>query len=168
MIVCYTAMAITMIKNFKTVRTNVGHQIVTQSVDPEPSAALISTLELSRFPRATDMMSEQHRTSNVTVANSSKTSENQKYVYKGMTLLFTITFVFVACWTPLWLSFPGVYVPKNLRRSFFLNSAINPSIYCVVIKMFHNDIREEYCDARSKLTLRLECTIIPISGDDLS
>ena len=156
MIVCYTAMAIAMIENLKTVRTNVGHQIGAQSVDPGPSAALRSTLELSRFSKATDMMSEQHRTAVVTVANSSKTSANQKNVYKGMTVLFTITFVFVACWTPLWLSFAGVYVPKNLRRSFFLNSAVNPFVYCVVSKMFRNDVRQFYRDVRSKLTSRLE------------
>ena len=46
--------------------------------------------------------------------------------YKGMTLLFTITAVFIACWMPLWPSLSGVYVPKNLRGTFFFNSSINP------------------------------------------
>ena len=40
MIVCYTAMAISMLKNLKTVRTNVGHQSGTQSFDRGPSVAL--------------------------------------------------------------------------------------------------------------------------------
>ncbi|KAI0225125.1 hypothetical protein LSAT2_023950 [Lamellibrachia satsuma] len=152
MIVCYTAMAIAMLKTLKTVRTNVGHQSGTQSFDPGPSAALGCTLELSRVSKANSMMSEQHRTATLTVANSNKTSEKQTHVYKGMTLLFTITVVFVTCWMPLWLSYAGVYVPKNLRGTFFFNSTINPFIYCVFSKMFRKDVQQFYRDARSKLT----------------
>ena len=151
MIVCYTAMAIVMLKNLKRVRTKVGHQSGKQSFDPGPSAALGSTLELSRVSKTNNMMSEQHRTATIAVANSSKTSAKQTHVYKGMTLLFTITIVFVVCWMPLWLSFAGVYVPKNLRATFFFNSAINPFTYCVVSKMFRKDVQQFYHDTRSKL-----------------
>ena len=62
MIVWYTAMAIAMLIDLKTVRTNDGHQNGIQFVDPGPSAALGSIMEFSGVSKDNDKTSEQHRT----------------------------------------------------------------------------------------------------------
>ncbi|KAI0212106.1 hypothetical protein LSAT2_002997 [Lamellibrachia satsuma] len=145
MIVCYVAIAVTMLKRMKTARTRVGVQNVTQSAQPGTSS--VST-NVNAFPMA-HKTSQKHQQS--TVSDVSKVSANQTKTYKSVLVLFTVTVVFIVSWLPTWLSFTGMYVSKTMQRAFLLNSSINPFIYSAVSAMFRNDVRQFYRDVRSKL-----------------
>ena len=73
-----------------------------------------------------------------------KLSVNDANTYKGVSLLFIITVVCIACCMPQWLAFVGIQVSTGLRRIFLLNSAVNPFIYSVVSSMFRNDVKLFY------------------------
>ena len=139
MVVCYVVMAIKMLKQLKTIRTRVGFQVGAQDTITTTSSVMATVTNVN------GITSKQNTTA---VRTSAK---GQTHVYKDMMLLFTITAVFVACWTPIWLLSVGVYVPKTLKSTIILNSAVNPFIYSVISKMFRSDVRHFWRKARATL-----------------
>ena len=75
---------------------------------------------------------------------------------KNITLLFIVTVVFIACWLPKWMATIGVPIPKDVRRSFIINSFVNPFIYGVASAMFREDVREFYRHSRDKVSRFLQ------------
>ena len=147
MIVCYVAIAVTMLKRMKTARTRVGVQNVTQSAQSGPSS--VSTNVNAFSISMAHKTSEQHQQS--TVLDVSKASANKTKTYKSVLVLFTVTVVYIVSWLPMWLSFTGMYVSETMQRAFLLNSSVNPFIYSTVSAMFRNDVQQFYRDVRSKL-----------------
>jgi len=139
MAVSYVAMATTMLKQLKTIRTRVGFQQGTQDTVTTTSPAIATVTNVN------EITSKQNKTA---VRISAKC---QTHVYKDLMLLFIITAVFVACWTPVWLQIAGVYIPHIPKGTVILNSAVNPFIYSVISKMFRSDVRRFWCKARSTL-----------------
>ena len=139
MVVCYVAMATKMLQQLKTIRTRVGFQQNTQDTVTTTSSATPTVINVN------EITSKQNKTAVRTSAKS------QTLVYKDMMLLFTITAVFIACWMPIWLLSAGVYVPKMLKATIILNSAVNPFIYSAISKMFRTDVRNFCRKARSTL-----------------
>ena len=129
MIVCYSLVAVKLLRNAAAGRVNVGVLTPAQSVEPGPS------------------VSPQHgagKGNSATGGNKAPTSTAQVNTYKGLLLLFIVTLVFIVCWLPQWLAYTGVSVSPGLRRMFLLNSAVNPFIYSVVSAMFRHDVRQFY------------------------
>jgi len=148
MVICYVAMATTMIRNMKSaVHPNMEYHHRTKSSNSRNPTDSVSFV----VPKEHEQTLEHHTT--VFAPGKSKTfSKREKNVYKDLILLFTITFMFAACWIPLWLSFVIAHLPIKLRGSLIFNSAVNPIIYGVVSKMFRDDVRQFCSKIRSKLT----------------
>ena len=148
MVICYVAMATAMIKNIKSsVHPNVEfHPKMKSSSSGNPTDSVSIVI-----PKENENTLE-HRTTVFPPGKSKTFSKREKHVYKDMMLLFTITFMFAACWIPLWLSFAIAHFPIKLRGSLIFNSAVNPIIYGVVSKMFRDDVRQFCRKTRSKLT----------------
>ena len=148
MVICYVAMATAMITNIKSsVHPNVElHPKIksSSSGNPTDSVSIVIPKE--------NKNTLEHRTTVFPPGKSKTFSKREKHVYKDMMLLFTITFMFAACWIPLWLSFAIAHFPIKLRGSLIFNSAVNPIIYGVVSKMFRDDVRQFCRKTRSKLT----------------
>ena len=72
--------------------------------------------------------------------------------YKSVSLLFTITAVYIVCWMPLWLHYAGLSVPVEIRGVFLLNAVVNPFIYSVVSAMFRSDVKIVFRQIFSRLT----------------
>ena len=127
MIVCYSLVAVKLLKNATAAHVNVGVLTPAQSVEAGPSVS----------PR--DVAGKGNSATGVNKAPSTQVN-----TYKGLLLLFIVTLVFIACWLPQWLAYTGVSVSPGLRRVFLLNSAVNPFIYSVVSAMFRHDVRQFY------------------------
>ena len=124
MVVCYTLVAVKLLKNLKA-RKNVGAAGGAPSLAPGPSTV-------------------SHSVFGTGAPGANKVPIKQAKAYKGVSLLFLITVIFIACWLPQWLAYTGVYVSSALRRVFLLNSAVNPFIYSVASAMFRNDVKQFY------------------------
>ncbi|KAI0220211.1 hypothetical protein LSAT2_028253 [Lamellibrachia satsuma] len=135
MIVCYMLVAIKLLRNLRAAHKNVGVLSGPQSLAPGPSTA-------------------SHRAAGKSdgTVEVNKVPANQAKTYKGVSLLFIVTVVFIACWLPQWLAYVGISVSAGVRRVFLLNSAVNPFIYSAASAMFRNDVRQFYHKTRSTLT----------------
>ena len=129
-----------MLKQLKTIRTRVGFQEDTQDTTITKTSSAKATVT-----NVNDITSKQNKTAVRTSANG------QTHVYKDLMLLFTITAVFVVCWTPVLLHIAGVYVSHILHGGVILNSAVNPFMYSVISKMFRSDVRHFWRKARATL-----------------
>ncbi|KAI0223953.1 hypothetical protein LSAT2_024967 [Lamellibrachia satsuma] len=138
-VVCYTLMAVTMLLKVRTARRKVG----VASSTPVPGPSTVTTV--SKRATTADFTSSK----NNSVSVFKQTTANQTTTYRFVMVLFIITVVFVACWTPQWLSDVGFAVPLELRRMFILNSVVNPFIYSVMSGMFRDDVRLFYRRVRS-------------------
>ena len=134
MIVCYMLVAIKLLKNLRAAHKNVGVLSGPQSLAPGPSTASHSGAGKSDG-----------------TVGVNKVPAKQAKTYKGVSLLFTITVIFIACWMPQWLAYVGISVSAGVRRIFLLNSAVNPFIYSAASAMFRNDVRQFYHKTRSTL-----------------
>ena len=144
MIVCYTVMAITMLMNIRTAHRNVG---IAKST-PVPGPSTVPTVAYISNGKATaDVILNK----NTSVSGITKTTANQVKTYKGVSVLLIITVVFIVCWVPHWLSDIGLDVRRDGRRTFVLNSVINPFLYSVVSRMFRDDMRQFYRKVRTSL-----------------
>ena len=76
---------------------------------------------------------------------------------KNVTLLFIVTVVFIASWMPKWMATMGVPIPKEVKRSFVINSFVNPFIYSVASAMFREDVRQFYRHSRDEVSRFLQC-----------
>ena len=134
MIVCYMLVAIKLLKNLRAAHKNVGVLSGPQSLATGPSTA-------------------SHRAAGKSdgTVGVNKVPAKQAKTYKGVSLLFIVTLVFIACWLPQWLAYVGISVSAGVRRVFLLNSAVNPFIYSAASAMFRNDVRQFYHKTRSTL-----------------
>ena len=132
-----TVMAITMLMNIRTAHRNVG---IAKST-PVPGPSTVPTVAYISNGKATaDVILNK----NTSVSGITKTTANQVKTYKGVSVLLIITVVFIVCWVPHWLSDIGLDVRTDGRRTFVLNSVINPFLYSVVSRMFRDDVRQFY------------------------
>lgn len=129
MIVCYMLVAVKLLRNLRASRKNVGVFGGAQSLSAGPSTLTHSAVGKGKGDAAPSV---------------SKASTKQAKTYKGVSLLFLITVIFIACWLPQWLAYVGFTVSAALRRVFLLNSAVNPFIYSVASAMFRNDVKQFY------------------------
>ena len=143
MIGCYTLMAIKMLTNVRAAHRNVGVVNLTpvQGLSTVPTV----TLELTKLKSQVDVTSHKIdplRDSKTTTVKHAKT-------YRGVSLLFIITVVFIACWMPQLLSDACFQIPSSVKRVFIINSVINPFIYSAVSGMFRDDVRQFCREMRS-------------------
>ena len=150
MIVCYILMGAILLKKARSAHTQVAVLYTTPSQVQVSSVASNSVNIIVSSGEVATTTSSTRRSSSAPCSHSA-TAQHIKN-YKSVSLLFTITAVFIACWLPIWLHYAGVYVPKDLRSMFVLNSAVNPFIYSVVSAMFRNDVKIVCRKIRSKLT----------------
>ena len=145
MIICYFLVTVTLLKNARTARTNVGVELAVSL----PAVGTSSGKET----RHVDTTVSQTQVSPAQPNSSSKTrSEKSAAHYKNVYLLFIVTVVFIASWLPLWLAYGGVSVPRDVQYMFLLNSVVNPFIYSIMSAMFRNDLRMFCRKTRSRLT----------------
>ena len=145
MIGCYSVMAMTMLMKVRAVHRNTGVACGT----PLPGSASVTTVtaELNNSRPPSDVTSRKIYPESVVKSITVKPAKT----YKGVSLLFIITAVFIACWMSLWLSDVGFWIPSTARNLYILNSIVNPFIYSAVSGMFRDDVRQ-FCRAiRSKL-----------------
>ena len=144
MIGCYSLMAVTLLNNVRAAHRNVH----VASMLPLPgTSGCIITLGITATP-------PNNATSHNIFPQSAVKSTTVKLAktYKGVSVLFIITVVYIACWTPQWLSDLGFQVPKYVRRLYVLNAVINPFIYSAVSRMFRDDVRQFSRKMHSKLS----------------
>ena len=94
-----------------------------------------------------------------TSAHSTTTNNAVATQTKNITLLFIVTVVFIASWMPKWMATMGVPIPKDVTRSFIINSFVNPFIYSVASAMFREDVRELYRHCCHEMSRFLQCEI---------
>ncbi|KAI0213084.1 hypothetical protein LSAT2_001915, partial [Lamellibrachia satsuma] len=149
MTVCYTVMAMTMLKNARNAAIRVA---VSREANPEEPGPSNVPETVNAIPMVgTSTGTNSGTTMPASLSCITKTTANQAKYYKGVLVIFTVTVVFIACWMPQWLYYVGVPTSAGLRRIFLLNSAVNPFIYSVMSSMFRDDVRGFYRHARSKL-----------------
>ena len=141
MIVCYSLMAIILLINLRTAHRKVGVASKTQV----PSCSTLPNVTIGKA--MVDVATAQKSTASII----KKSSIKQANTYKGLSLLFIITIVFILCWMPRWLSGAGLYIPMYVIRMQYLHSAVNPFIYSAVSRMFRDDARQFYLQMRSRL-----------------
>ena len=125
MIVCYMLIAVKLLHDVKSSCRNIG--VVNSSKG-----------------NATGTSADPANTVGMTRAKTART-------YKGVSLLFIVTVVFIACWMPLELSFCGMPVPNELKDMFVIHSVVNPFIYCAASPMFRKDATQFCRKTLSKL-----------------
>ncbi|KAI0220863.1 hypothetical protein LSAT2_027672 [Lamellibrachia satsuma] len=150
MIVSYTLMAMTMLKN---ARNSVIPVAVPREANPEEPGPSEAPETVNVIPMVGTSIDTTSCTTTPVSPSRIKTTAKQAKNYKGVLLVFIITLVFIACWMPQWLYYVGVPISAGLRRLFMLNSAVNPFIYSVMSSMFRDDVRDFYRRTRSKLSV---------------
>ena len=133
MIICYFLMTITLLKNARTARTNVGLELAVMSSAVGTCAGKETHVDTTVCP--TQVTPAQQNSS------SKAKSEKNATHYKNVYLLFTVTAVYIVSWLPLWLAYGGVSVSRDVQYMFILNSVVNPFIYSIMSAMFRNDLR---------------------------
>ena len=141
MIGCYVLMGITLIKKKRAARSTIGVLFGLQSHVPRAGSIGVNTVSISTVfaPEPGDVP-------------KATTTANQTNTYKSVSLLFTITAVYIVCWMPLWLHYAGLSVPVEIRGVFLLNAVVNPFIYSVVSAMFRSDVKIVFRQICSRLT----------------
>ena len=144
MIICYFLVTVTLLKNARTARTNVG-------VEFAVSLPAVGT-SAGKETRHVDTTVCPSQVTPAQPNSSSKTrSEKSAKHYKNVYLLFTVTIVYIVSWLPLWLAYGGVSVPRDVQYMFIHNSVVNPFIYSIMSAMFRNDLRMFCRKTRSRL-----------------
>ena len=141
MIVCYSLVAIILLIKLRASNRKVGIASKTQV----PSCSTVPNVTIGTA--MADVATSQKSTASIIKKSSTK----QANTYKGLSLLFIVTIVFILCWMPLWLSGAGLYIPMYVIRMQYLHSAVNPFIYSAVSRMFRDDARQFYLQMRSRL-----------------
>ena len=144
MIGCYSLMAVTLLNNVRASHRNVD----VASMIPLPgTSGRIVTFGITATP-------PNYATSYKIFPPSAvkSTTVKQAKTYKGVSVLFIITVVYIACWTPQWLSDLGFQGPKYVRHVYVLNSVVNPFSYSAVSGMFRDDVRQFCREMHSKLS----------------
>ena len=145
MVVCYSLMAITMLMKVRDAHRNVG----ASSSSPVPGTSTVpSVTYLVTNGKATVDINTRK---NHSLPRTTKTTAKKANTYKSVSVLFIITVAFLACWLPLWLDGVGLHVPLEVKRTFLINSVVNPFIYSAVSRMFRDDVRKFYGQMRSRL-----------------
>ena len=162
MITCYTVMAAAMLNKLRASQNQVGMQSVTRSSKPGTSHLIVIAIDDSaqaNDPGPSNTSTkvkanvQSSATTSVPVNATNKTIHaNHPNAFKNMLMLFIITIVFIACWVPIWLSYMGVYVPREVKRSIITNSVVNPFIYGASSALFRDDVRQFYRQTRVKLS----------------
>ena len=144
MIVCYTLMAITVVMKERAAHTSIG----VASSAPVQGTSTVSRRnnDISELDETAD---ETYRKTEPRVNNATPIGAN---TVKNISLLFVITVVFLICWTPFWLSNVTPGLPVYVRRTFYLNSVVNPFIYSIMRRMFRTDVRHFYRQIRSSMS----------------
>ena len=138
MIMCYVLMGVTMFKRKRAAHTTVSAEVVSRSLDRSTASYDVKSLAISTI--LTDR-----------AGHVPTTTATQITTYKSVTLLFTITAVYILCWMPVWLLFTRLSVPVEIYGVFLLNAVVNPFIYSVVSAMFRSDVKIVFRQIRSKL-----------------
>ena len=162
MVICYTLIAIGLLKKVCASRNQIGNENATRLPQPGCSSAVLShrgdtARSTNLGPLHTCTKATQNEQNSATMkpvpsAVTNKTTVKQANNYKNMFLLFVITFVFVVCWMPTWLNAFGVSVTFEVTRMYVVNSVVNPFIYGVASAMFREDVRQFYRQTRAKLS----------------
>ena len=146
MIICYTLMAGTLLKNARKARRQVCVVTYTPATTAGPSTvSQCMSTEINNI-RTDDRMDNTNIPTLGPRANKQTAKQNKSY--KDVSLLFIITLVFLACWVPMWMYSAGLPVKEQLRYMYIVNSIVNPFIYSVVSAMFRNDLRLFYNKTR--------------------
>ena len=128
MTICYTMVAVKQLKKARAARMNIGIQSGAQTLAAGPAT-----------------VSQSCNATNIGKVGSSqpikKLSAKDAKTYKGVTLLFIVTVVCIACWLPQWLAYVGLRLNTELRRVFVITFAVNPFIYGVASSVFRNDVK---------------------------
>ena len=144
MIICYTLMGMTLLRNAR--RVNVMTHSQSPTPTPWPSTVSHGTSAVANNTLSTGRAESTQKS---TIAlRVKKPTAKQTHSYKDLGLLFILTIVFLACWMPVWLSYAGLDVNTDLQRVYIVNSIVNPFIYSVVSAMFRNDLRLFYNKTR--------------------
>ena len=145
MIVCYSLMGITMVKKERAAHTSIG--IASSAPLPGPSTMSAEGTELPTVSGPANTSSSKHSAKPCIKS----TAPIQQNTLKSIYLLFIITLVFLISWMPRWVTYVGLEIPLYARRTFFLNSAVNPFIYGVMSRMFRVDVQQLYRRIRTRL-----------------
>ena len=149
MIICYSLMAVTLLKNARTARRQVC--AVTNTPTPTAGPSTVS----QRMSTDVNNIRTDDRLDNTNIPTLAlgvnKQTAKQNKSYKDVSLLSIITFVFLACWVPAWMYSAGLPITEQLRDMYIVNSVVNPFIYSVVSAMFRNDLRLFYDKTRRKV-----------------
>ncbi|KAI0235441.1 hypothetical protein LSAT2_014041 [Lamellibrachia satsuma] len=151
MITCYSLVVASIVKRARISSNRIGVLNVMVLSEPGPctSVSCIAT-EMSRMQNGVSIISGSSTSTDMVGTN--QTGATQTKTYKNILLLLVITFVFIACWLPHWLTGLGISVPEELRRIFILNSVVNPFIYGVASAMFQQDLHQFYGQTRVTLS----------------
>ena len=162
MIVCYTLIIITLIRNARMARRRVSviktertiSRVTTNfdtSSDRNAVAGTSTTITTTDSTyadsnavnrRAADKTATDTMSAHRMVAATTPMTTKLADTHRSVSLLFLIIVVFFACWLPQFLYSFGVAVPLHVRRVFLLNSGINPFVYTMASSMFRNDVRK--------------------------
>ena len=143
MSICYSLVAITLIKKAWSARTKVESQSDASREDPKPS---VKSTALSVSENKADVVSGSHGTAHVPSTNS--VGRQQVKQFRGLSVLPVVTVVFIACFLPNLLS-----TSKEIQHFILVNSVLNPFIYSFMCRMFRNDTRQFFRKVRSKVTV---------------
>ena len=143
MTLCYVLMGVTMFKRKRAAHTTVSPEVVSQSLGRSSASYGVNSLPISTI----------HTGGPGHVPTTTATQIN---IYKSVWLLFTITFVYILCWMPVWLRLAGLSVSGEICGVLVLNAVVNPFIYSVVSAMFRSDVKIVYRQIRVRLTAWLQ------------
>ena len=161
MIVCYTLLIFTLLRNARIARSRVSviqagrtTSRVTANFDTNSdrnavggtSSNITTTDRTSADRTATERRAADKTATNTMsadrmVASTTPMTTKVADTQRSVSLLFLITVVFFACWLPQFVYFFGVALPLHVRLVFLLNSGINPFVYTMASSMFRNDVR---------------------------
>ena len=143
MTVCYSVMIVTLVKRERAAHVTVG--VESNPPLPGPSTRSVDRVDVATVSGTVDKTERNNNGKPGTTAIRPNTLTN---IY----LLFIITLVFLVCWIPRWLSNVGFVIPIYVRRTFYLNSVVNPFIYSVMSRMFRTDVQQVYRRIRNRLS----------------
>ena len=150
MIVCYSLIGITVLKKERAAHTSIA--ITSSAPLPGPSTMSAEGTELPTVSGTTNMPTSSYKHSSKPGAK--RKAPIQQNTLRSIYLLFMITLVFLLSWMPRWVTYVGLEMPLYARRTFFLNSAVNPFIYGVMSRMFRVDVQQLYRRIRTRLQTR--------------
>ena len=143
MTLCYVLMGVTMFKRKRAAHTTVSAEVDSRSLGSSLASYGVKSIAISTIlTGGTGLVPT--------------TTATQINLYKSVSLLFTITAVYILCWMPVWLHYAGLSVPGEIYGVLLINSVANPFIYSVVSAMFRSDVKIVYRQIRVRLTAWLQ------------